>query len=210
MSFGIGHPPTFTSNAIYMCGGGLKGPKSSKEFNYLDSLKSYCIFSDLIVPAWSLWSPHQPCSPHIIPMLSPSSPHCPHSPQKVPMWYPWLWSLLSPPHVVSVVSRGVSVVSTSSPLCPYCSHIIRIAPRRSPWLWSPLSPPHVVSSLSRHRPCCPHVIPIIPMSSPHHLEVPHIIPTPQNTLHPPPPHGGRGWGPQISKNAIRFELIKIF
>ena len=28
-SFGIGHPSTYISNAVYMCGGGLKGPKSS-------------------------------------------------------------------------------------------------------------------------------------------------------------------------------------
>ena len=27
--FGIGHPPTYTSIAVYMCGGGFKGPKSS-------------------------------------------------------------------------------------------------------------------------------------------------------------------------------------
>ena len=26
--FGIGHPPTYTSNAVYMCARGLKGPKS--------------------------------------------------------------------------------------------------------------------------------------------------------------------------------------
>ena len=29
LSFGIGHPPRYTSNTVYMCGGGLKGPKSS-------------------------------------------------------------------------------------------------------------------------------------------------------------------------------------
>ena len=29
MTFGIGHPPTYTSIAVYMCGGGFKGPKSS-------------------------------------------------------------------------------------------------------------------------------------------------------------------------------------
>ena len=28
MTFGIGHPPTYTSIAVYMCGGGFKGPKS--------------------------------------------------------------------------------------------------------------------------------------------------------------------------------------
>ena len=29
ITFGIGHPPTYTSIAVYMCGGGFKGPKSS-------------------------------------------------------------------------------------------------------------------------------------------------------------------------------------
>ena len=27
--FGIGHPPTYTSNLVYMCAGGFRGPKSS-------------------------------------------------------------------------------------------------------------------------------------------------------------------------------------
>ena len=29
MPFGIGHPPTYTSNLVYMCAGGFRGPKSS-------------------------------------------------------------------------------------------------------------------------------------------------------------------------------------
>ena len=29
MPFGIGHPPTYTSNAVYICADGFKGPKSS-------------------------------------------------------------------------------------------------------------------------------------------------------------------------------------
>ena len=29
MPFGIGQPPTYTSIAVYMCGGGFKGPKLS-------------------------------------------------------------------------------------------------------------------------------------------------------------------------------------
>ena len=65
-------------------------------------------------------------------------------------------------------------------------------------------------------PCCPHgphVVPIIPtlsLSSPHHLEGPHIISNPPDThsTHAPPPW--EGGGPQISKNAIRFEPIEIF
>ena len=27
--FGIGHPPTYTSNLVYMCAGEFRGPKSS-------------------------------------------------------------------------------------------------------------------------------------------------------------------------------------
>ena len=45
--FGIGHPPTYTSNLVYMCAGGFRGPKSLNRMNYLDSLKSYCNSSDL-------------------------------------------------------------------------------------------------------------------------------------------------------------------
>ena len=40
--FVIGHPPTYTSNLVYMCAGGFRGHKSSTELNYLDSFKSYC------------------------------------------------------------------------------------------------------------------------------------------------------------------------
>ena len=92
-------------------------------------------------------------------------------------------------------------LSPSSPHHPHhpCHpHIIPIAPMWSPWLWSPWSPPHVV--------------PVVPTSSPSsscHLEGPHIIPNPPDT-HSTHPHPPGGWGPQIIKNAIRFELIEIF
>ena len=118
LSFGIGHPPSYTSNTMYMCGEGSRVPNLQTEFNYLDSFKSYGIFSDFVVPVvpmLSLSSPRCPRHPHIIPVLSPSSPHHPHSPQKVPMWSPLLWSPLSPPHVVPVVPM-------SSPLSPCHSH----------------------------------------------------------------------------------------
>ena len=88
-------PPTYTPIAVYMCAEGSRVPNLQMEFNYLDSFKSYGIFSDFIVPmvpTLSLSSPHHPRGPHIIPVLSPSSPHHPHSPQKVPMWSPFLWS----------------------------------------------------------------------------------------------------------------------
>ena len=121
-------PPTYTSIAVYMCGGGFKGPKT--EFNYLDSFKSYGIFSDFVVPTLSPSSHCRPRCPHVVPM---SSPHRPHSPQKVPMWSPWLWSPWSPLFsVVSVVSTPccpchphvIPVIPTSCPCCPCHLHIV--------------------------------------------------------------------------------------
>ena len=92
-------------------------PNLQMEFNYLNSFKSYGIFSDFVVPTWSLWSPHCSRHPHIILTSSLLSPHHPHSPQKVPMWSPW--SVVS---VVSVVStcclrgrpRRPHIIPTSS------------------------------------------------------------------------------------------------
>ena len=152
-------------------GVGSRVPNLQKEFNYLNSFKSYCIFSDFVVPTSSLSSPHRPHVVPVIPTSSPCHPYHPplsrpHSTQKVPMWSPWLWSLWSPwspPHVVPIVP----VVPTSSPL-------------------------------SSCHPCHPHIIPMSFRRSPHHPQPPRY------PLHP------GGWGPQISKNAIRFELIKIF
>ena len=120
MPFGIGHPPP-THQMLSTCvWEGSRVPNLQKEFNYLDSFKSYAIFRDIIgpmVPMLSLWSP---CHPHIISMSSLSSPHHPHSPQKVPMWSPWLWSPWSPwspPHVVPVIP-------TSSLWSPHHPHIV--------------------------------------------------------------------------------------
>ena len=99
-------PPTHQLQSTWL-GQHSRVPNLQTEFNYLDSFKSYGIFSDFVVPVVPTLSPHRPCHPHIIPVSSPSSPHHPHSPLKVPMWSPWLWSPLlspwSPPHVVPVV-----------------------------------------------------------------------------------------------------------
>ena len=99
--------------------------------------------------------------------------------------------------IILICSKVVAfLVILLSPRGPHVvPHIIPIAPTRSPWLWSPLSPAHVVPMVPTSSP-----------SSPHHLEGPHIISNPPDT-HPSPPSG---WGAQISKNAIKFELIKIF
>ena len=161
MQFGIGHPPPTHQLQSTCVGEGSRVPNLQMEFNYLDSFKSYGIFSDFVVPMWSpssLSSPRHPRVISIIPTSFPCHSHHPHCPQKVPMWSPW------------------SVVST--------------CPRR----------PHIVP-----------VIPVLSLSSPHHLEGHHIMPNPPDThsTHPPPPWGG-GEGSRISKNAIRFELIKIF
>ena len=100
---------------------GSRAQNLQTEFNYLDSFKSYGIFSDFIVPmvpTLSPSSPCHPCHPHIIPLSSPSSPHHPDSLQKVPMWSPWLWSPWSPPHVVPMVPI-VPMLFLSSPCHPH-------------------------------------------------------------------------------------------
>ena len=122
-------------------------------------------------------------------LLSPWSPHCPRRPRRPPS------------------------IPTSSPSSPRHPHSPQKVPMWSPSSpsspWSPLSPP-VLSPLSPRRPRRPHIVPVIPMSSPRRLEGPQIIPNPPDShpTHPHPPGGGGG--PRITKNAIRFELIKIF
>ena len=136
---------------------GSRVPNLQTEFNYLDSFKSYGIFSDFIVP--------------VVPMLS-------------------LSSLSSPCHpcVIPIAPRR-------SPCGPHGCGLRGLHPMLSPW--------------SPCRPCHPHVVPVVSMLSPHHLEGPHIIPNPPDT-HSTHPHPLGGGGPRIIKNAIRFELIKIF
>ena len=158
-------PPTYTSIAVYMYGEGSRVPNLQTEFNYLDSFKSYGIFSDFVVPTWSPLSSRRP---HIVPVILRRSPCGLHG----------LWS----PHVVP----------TLSPSSPEGPHVVSM-----------------VCGLYIYDLHCPHIVPTSSLSSPHHLEGPHIIPNPQDThsTHHPPPGGV---GPRISKNAIRFELIKIF
>ena len=95
--------------------------------------------------------------------------------------------------VISLSPHGPHVVPVVPMSSPHCSHSPQKVPMWSPWLWSPWSPPYVVpvvptsSPSSTHCPCHPHV-PVIPMSSPLHLEGPHIIPNPPDThsTHPLP------------------------
>ena len=142
----------------------------------------------------SIISIHSKVMAFLVILLSTWSPHCPCHPHIVP------------------------VIPTSSPCHPCCPHIIPIAPRRPPCgphgcclcglcclhglnpMLSPWSPCH-----PRH----PHVIFVSSLSSPCGLEGPTSSLTPQIPT-PPTPHPPGGWGPQISKNPIRFELIEIF
>ena len=180
MTFGIGHPPPIHQLQSTCVGEGSRVPNLQTEFNYLDSFKSYGIFSDFVVPVVPTLSPRPPRHPHVIPVSShivpiaprrsPCGPHgcglrCLHGLH--PMLSPWSPCCPRCPHVVP----------TSSPCHPH-PHIIPIAPRRSP------CGPHVVCGLLRglhpmlspwspppSSPHHPHVIPVIPTSSrrsPHH------------------------------------------
>ena len=185
MPFGIGHSPPTHQLQSTCVGEGSRVPNLQTEFNYLDWFKSYGIFSDFVVPTWSLSSSRHPRCPHIVPIIptlslsSPSSSCCPHSPQEVPMWSPW------------------SVVFTCCPCCPHivptsslssscCPH----SPQKVP-MWSPWS---VVSTCCPHRPRHPHVVLIIPTSS---RRSPHHPQPPKYPVHPAPTPVG-GWGPWIS------------
>ena len=117
MPFRIGHPPSTHQMQSTCVREGSRVRNLQMEFNYLDSFKSYGIFSDFVVP--------------MVPMSSLSSPHHPHSPQKVPMWSPWLWSPWSPPHVVPIVPM-VPMSSPSFPHHPCHPHVIPTSSRRSP------------------------------------------------------------------------------
>ena len=224
MQFGIGHPPPTDQLQSTCVEEGSNVPNLQTEFNYLDLFKSYGIFSDFVVLMVPTLSPSSPHRPFVVPIIPTSSPSPPEGPHVVPM------------AVVSVVSSIVSMVSTpccprgpcgphiipvipmSSP-CHICHpYIVPIAPRRSPCgphgcglrgLLHCLHGLHPMLSPGPRGPRHPHVIPVVPMLFPCCLEGPHIIPNPPDThfIHPHPP-GGRG--PQISKNAIRFELIEIF
>ena len=119
----------------------------------------------------------------MVPTSSLSPPHHPHH-----------------PHIIPIISHHLHIVSTP------------------PWLWSPcclrglhsiLSPRGPCHPCHPHCPCHPHIILLVPMSSLHHLEGPHIIPNPQiNTTPTRTPQRG---APELVKFQFsRFELIEIF
>ena len=114
MPFGIGQPPTYTSIAVYMCEGGLKGPKSVKR-NSIISIRSK-VMAFLVI----LLSPRGPHRSRIVPIIPMSSPHRPLCPRH--------------PHVVPIAPRRSpwSVVSTCCPHRPRHPHVIPVIPHIVP------------------------------------------------------------------------------
>ena len=189
MQFGIGHPPTTYQLQSTCVGEGSRVQNLQMEFNYLDSFKSYGIFSDFVVLVVRTLSPCRPRHPHIVPiaprrspcslhgcglrglhpMLSLWSPCCPCRPHIVPMS-----SLLSShrPHSPRRSPCGLHGCGLRSLRCLRGLH-----PMLSPW--------------SPHCPRRPHLIPVSSPSSPPRLEGPHIIPNLPDThsTHPLPPWG---------------------
>ena len=181
-------PPHLHINCSLHVWGRLQGSQIFK-WNSIISIRSK-VMAFLVI----LLSPRGPRCPCVVPTSFPSSPHHPHHPHVVPVipiaprrspcGLHGLWS----PHVVPMSSL-------LSPHRPRHPHIVPHrpcdphSPQKVP-MWSPWS---VVST------CCPrcsHVVPVIPTSfplSPHHLEGPHIIPTPQIST-PPTPYPPGGWG----------------
>ena len=132
-------------------GEGSRVPNLQMEFNYLDSFKSYGIFSDFVVPAWSPWSPCRLHHPHIVPVMPTLSPHHPRCPDIVP-----IVPRRSPCGLHGCGLCGLHpMLSPSSPRCPCHPHIIPTLTRRSPhhpqprryhsthppppWEWGPLN-----------------------------------------------------------------------
>ena len=117
------------------------------------------------------------------------------------MWSPSSSCRPCHPHIVPMLSLSSPHHSHIVPIMPCHPHVVPIAPRRFPCglhgLWS-LHVVPIVPVVSTSSP----VIPTSSRRSPHHAQPPRY------PLYPPPTPLG-GWGPRISKNAIRFELIKI-
>ena len=78
--------------SLYVCSG-VQGSQIFKmEFNYLDLFKSYCIFSDFVVPVVPMLSPR---CPHIVPTLCPC---CPHHSHVIPIVFIIITSSIWSPH----------------------------------------------------------------------------------------------------------------
>ena len=209
MQFGIGHPPPTHQLQSTCVREGSRIPNLQTEFNYLDSFKSYGIFSDFVVPVVPMLSPSSSHCPRVIPIAPRRSPCGPHGcgllhclrglhPMLFP-WSPWSPCHLCHPHIIPVLSLSPHVIPIAPRRSPCGPHgcglhgLLRclrgLHPMLSPWSpWSPSFPRHP------HR---PHVIPISSRRSPHHPQPPRY------PLHlPPTPMGGWGAPNQYKCNKI--------
>ena len=145
-------PPTYTSNVVYMCAAGFKGPRSSNRIELSWFIQKLLHFSDFVVQMWSPWSPRHPHHPHVIPVIPTSSPY---------------------PHVVPIALRrprcgphgcGLVVSTPCCPCCPHCPCGPHVIPRH----------PHVIPIIPMLSPHClegTHIIPNPPdthSTHPHH------------------------------------------
>ena len=138
--FGIGQPPPTHQMQSTCVWEDSRVPNPQMEFNYLNSFKSYCIFSNFAVPC----GPHGPHINPVVPTSSPLSPHCPRCPHIIPIAprrYPYgphgcglrgfhpmlsllsLWSPCHPSHL-----HVFPIISTLSPCCLEGPHIITNPP----------------------------------------------------------------------------------
>ena len=169
-------------------GEGSRVPNLQMELNYLDSFKSYCIFSDLlslgpcVVPTSSLHHPH--CLPGstsgdnvvpiipVVPVVPASSPHRPCGPRCLPrLSYP-----------ISTSSTPGDTRTSSL----WSLHLLRISCIFSDLL--SLGPCVVPTSSPHHPHCLPGstsgdnmvpiipVVPVVPASSPHRPCGPRCLP----------------------------------
>ena len=110
MTFGIGHPPPMHQLQSTCVEEGSRVPNLQTEFNYLDSFKSYGIFSDFIVPMVPTSSLCHPRHPHIVPIAPRRSPCGPHGCGLGclcglhPMLSPWSPCHPRHPHIIPVSS----------------------------------------------------------------------------------------------------------
>ena len=110
-------PPTYTSIAVYMCGG-VQGSQIFKQNSIISIRSKVMAFLVISLSPWSPHCPHVvpivptsslccPCHPHIIPIAprrSPCGPHCCGLRGLHPMLSPWSPHHPCRPHVVPVSS----------------------------------------------------------------------------------------------------------
>ena len=177
LSFGIGHPPAIHQIQCICVGEGSRVPNLQTEFNYLDSFKSYGIFSDFVVPMVPMLSPSSTSSP-----CHPRHPHIiPIAPRRSPCGLNGCGLRCLHPMLSPCCPRGprvVPVIPTSSLCRPCHPRVVPIAPRRSPCGLHGCGLRGLRCLHPMLSPCCPrgpHVVPVIPTSSPCHPHHPHVV-----------------------------------